>query len=104
MVAMMLGGLWVIVNPLGTVGALGAWANEASLGTLGAVVAGTPAASRLARWRESMGSVFSGAIGGPWCYMEFGNVRWCERPGAAGPAAARGGPEDRGEGPGHDRR
>ncbi len=25
-----------------------------------------------------MGSVFSGAIGGPWCYMEFGNVRWCE--------------------------
>ncbi len=41
---MMLGGFWVIINPLGTVGALGAWANEASLGTLGAVVAGTPAA------------------------------------------------------------
>ena len=76
---MMLGGLWVIVNPLGTVGALGAWANEASLGTLGAVAAGTPdhPDRTLA---ESMESVFSGAIGGPWCYMEFGNVRWCEDP------------------------
>ena len=75
--AMMLGGLWVIVNPAGTVGALGAWANEASLGTLGAVVAGTPDAPDRTL-AESMGSVFSGAIGGPWCYMEFGNVRWCE--------------------------
>jgi hypothetical protein len=74
---MMLGGFWVIVNPLGTVGALGAWADEASLGTLGVVVAGTPAAPNRTL-AESMESVFSGTIGGPWCYMEFGNVRWCE--------------------------
>jgi hypothetical protein len=76
---MMLGGFWVIVNPLGTVGALGAWANEASLGTLGAVVAGTPGAPDRTL-AESMESVFSGTIGGPWCYMEFGNVRWCSDP------------------------
>jgi hypothetical protein len=75
---MMLGGFWVIINPLGTVGALGAWASEASLGTLGAVVAGTPAAPDRTLG-ESMESVFSGTIGGPWCYMEFGNVHWCER-------------------------
>jgi hypothetical protein len=76
---MMLGGLWVIVNPTGTVGALGGWANEASLGTLGAVTAGTPdhPDRTLA---ESMQSVFSGAIDGPWCYLEFGNVRWCSEP------------------------
>jgi hypothetical protein len=74
---MMLGGFWVIVNPLGTVGALGAWANQASLGTLGAVVAGTPAAPDRTLG-ESMESVFSGTIGGPWCYLEFGHVRWCE--------------------------
>ncbi len=74
--AMMLGGFWVIVNPLGTVGALGAWANEASLGTLGAVVAGTPDAPERTL-AESMESVFSATIGGPWCYLEFGNVRWC---------------------------
>src|SRR6202167_2944662 len=42
MMAMMAGGLWVIVNPAGTVGALGAWANEASLGTLAATVGGSP--------------------------------------------------------------
>ena len=76
---MMLAGFWVIVNPLGTVGALGAWANEAGLGTLGAVVAGTPAAPDRTL-AESMEGVFSGTIGGPWCYMEFGNVRWCDEP------------------------
>ena len=77
--AMMLGGFWVIVNPLGTVGALGAWANEASLGTLGAVAVGTPDHPERTL-ADSMGSVFNGAIGGPWCYMEFGNVRWCNDP------------------------
>jgi hypothetical protein len=79
MAAMMLGGFWVILNPLGTVGALGAWASEASLGTLGAVAAGTPDHSERTL-ADSMGSIFNGAIGGPWCYLEFGNVRWCEDP------------------------
>ena len=79
MAVMMLGGLWVIVDPLGTIGALDAWANEASLGTLAAVTSGTPEHSGRTL-EESMRSVFSGAIGGPWCYMEFGNVRWCEEP------------------------
>ncbi len=41
--AMMVGGLWVIADPTGTVGALGAWANEASLGTLAVAARGTPA-------------------------------------------------------------
>jgi hypothetical protein len=77
MAVMMLGGLWVIVNPLGTIGALDAWANEASLGTLAAVTSGTPERSGRTL-EENMQSIFSGAIGGPWCYMEFGNVRWCE--------------------------
>ena len=27
-----------------------------------------------------MGDVFSGAIGDPWCFLEFGNVRWCSDP------------------------
>jgi hypothetical protein len=79
MSVMMLGGLWVIVNPLGTVGALDMWANEASLGTLAAVATGTPSHSGRTLG-ESMRSVFGGAIGGPWCYMEFGNVRWCDDP------------------------
>jgi hypothetical protein len=76
MIAMMAGGLWVIVDPIGTVGALGAWANEASLGTLGAVSAGTPAHPRRTL-AESDQYVFGAAIDGPWCYLEFGDVSWC---------------------------
>ncbi len=77
--AMMVGGLWVIVNPAGTVGALGQWANQASLGTLAAVTAGTPA-HRDRTLTESMQGVFAGVIGSPWCYMEFGDVDWCNDP------------------------
>jgi hypothetical protein len=77
--AMMVGGLWTIADPAGTVGALGRWADEAGAGTLGAVVSGSPANAprTLAR---SMGGLFEGVVGAPWCYLEFGNVGWCEDP------------------------
>jgi hypothetical protein len=79
MLAMMAGGLWVIADPSGTVGALGRWVDEASAGTLGAVVEGTPqhAPRTLA---DSMGGLFAGVVGAPWCYLEFGDVRWCVEP------------------------
>jgi len=79
MLAMMAVGLWVIVNPTGTVGALGRWAEQASIGTLGAVAGGSPqdAPRTLA---DSMREVFAAAIGAPWCYMEFGDVQWCRDP------------------------
>ena len=79
MFAMMMGGLWVIANPAGTVGALGAWANQASLGTLGAVAAGTPTHAQRTL-AGGLSDVFSAGVGAPWCYMEFGDVRWCEDP------------------------
>ncbi len=44
--AMMAGGMWVILDPTGTVGALGGWANQASLGTLAVTARGTPSARR----------------------------------------------------------
>lgn len=84
MLAMMAGGLWVIANPLGTLGALGAWANEASLGTLGAVVAGTVDHPERTL-AESNQNVFDAAIDAPWCYLEFGDVSWCENPGRLSP-------------------
>jgi hypothetical protein len=77
--AMMAGGLWVIVNPSGTIGALGAWTNEASLGTLAATVAGSPD-HPYRTLAESNREVFSAAIDDPWCYMEFGEVSWCSDP------------------------
>jgi hypothetical protein len=79
MLAMIAGGLWVIVNPIGTVGALGAWTNQASLGALGAVAQGTPNRGQTAL-AEGLEDVFATGVGAPWCYMEFGNVRWCDDP------------------------
>jgi hypothetical protein len=79
MVAMMASGLWVIVNPAGTVGVLGGWANEVGLGALGAVTRGTPAHPQRAL-AEANQYVFSSAIDGPWCYLEFNDVSWCENP------------------------
>jgi len=79
MLAMIAGGLWVIVDPIGTVGALGEWANEASLGGLGAMARGTPAHAQTTL-ADGLEEVFVTAVGAPWCYMEFGNVRWCDDP------------------------
>jgi hypothetical protein len=77
--AMVAGGLWTIADPTGTVGALGRWADAAGAGTLGAVVDGTPAhAPRTLA--QSMGGLFAAVVGAPWCYLEFGNVGWCEDP------------------------
>ena len=76
MTAMMAAGLWAIADPSGTVGALGSWANEASLGTLAATAQGSPSGTPVALGR-SMQVVFSAAIEVPWCYLEFGNVGWC---------------------------
>jgi hypothetical protein len=79
MATMMVGGMWVIADPTGTVGALGQWANQASLGTLAVAANGAPAGAGgvLAR---SMTTVFAAAIEAPWCYLEFGDVAWCRDP------------------------
>jgi hypothetical protein len=77
--AMMAGGMWVILNPTGTVGALGGWANQASLGTLAVTARGTPVGAGRAL-ADSMETVFAAVIEAPWCYLEFGNVGWCRDP------------------------
>jgi hypothetical protein len=79
MLAMMVGGLWVIANPAGTVGALGEISNQAGLGTLGAVAGGAPTDPDRTL-ADSMRALFSGAIEGPWCFLEFGSVGWCSDP------------------------
>jgi hypothetical protein len=78
-IAMMAIGLWLIADPLGTIGTVSRFANKASLGTFDAVAQGTTAnASRTLG--DSMRALFTGAIEVPWCYMEFGDVRWCSDP------------------------
>jgi hypothetical protein len=78
-VAMMACGLWMIADPAATVGALARWANQASLGALGAIAQGNPTVGARPL-SEGLGTVFADGIEGPWCYMEFGNVRWCRDP------------------------
>jgi hypothetical protein len=77
--AMMVAGMWVMLDPTGTVGAVGSWANQASLGTLAVTARGTPAGAGRAL-ADSMGTVFAAAIEAPWCYLEFGDVGWCRNP------------------------
>jgi hypothetical protein len=82
--AMTAAGLWVMLDPLGTIGALGAWANQASLGTLAVSASGSP--SRPAGALDgAMHTVFAAVIEGPWCYLEFGDVGWCRSPGRLDP-------------------
>jgi hypothetical protein len=73
------GGLWVMLNPAGTVGALSDWADEAGLGTLAVAAQGSPLAPGKALSAD-MEDVFAATIEGPWCFLEFGNVRWCREP------------------------
>jgi hypothetical protein len=75
-IAMMAVGLWLIADPLGTIGVVGKFANQASLGTLDEVAQGTTAKAP-GTLGDSMRALFSSAIEVPWCYMEFGDVRWC---------------------------
>jgi hypothetical protein len=77
--AMMVGGLWVILDPTGTVGALGGWANQASLGTLAVSARGSPAGAGRAL-ADSMATLFASTVEVPWCYLEFGDVGWCRNP------------------------
>jgi hypothetical protein len=83
--AMMVGGVWVIADPTGTVGALGEWANEAALGTLAVAAHGAPSTPGQALG-TSLDAMFAAAVEAPWCYLEFGDVSWCREPARLDPA------------------
>ena len=88
MLAMMIGGLWVIVDPADTVGAVSQLANQASLGVLAASATGDPNQPTRGL-ADSLDQVFTTAVGTPWCYLEFGNVDWCDDPGQLDPHLRR---------------
>ena len=79
LVVMVSGGLFVIADPGGTVGALGGLADSAALATVSASATGDPSRP-VASVDGAFGQVFAAAIDGPWCYLEFGDVEWCEQP------------------------
>jgi hypothetical protein len=88
MTAMMAGGLWVILDPTGTIGSLGQWANQAAIGTLATAVQGSPQRPERALG-ASLEAVFTAAIQAPWCYLEFGDVGWCREPARLDPRLHR---------------
>ncbi len=91
LLAMMAGGLWVIADPTGTVGAASRLVNEASLGALGAAATGDPS-HPVRSLDDALGALFDVSVTGPWCYLEFGDVGWCRDSSALDPgllAAAR---------------
>jgi hypothetical protein len=79
LLAMIAAAMWVTLDPSGTAGAAGGWANAASLGTLATVVNGAPVNGGSALG-DSMRAVFGAAVEVPWCYLEFGDVSWCRDP------------------------
>jgi hypothetical protein len=83
--AMTAAGLALMLDPGGTIGALGNWANRASIGTLAVSARGSPSDARDAL-DGAMRSVFASVVEGPWCYLEFGQVGWCRDPARLDPA------------------
>jgi hypothetical protein len=85
LVAVMVGcGLWIIADPVGTVGAVGNLADRAALTTVAASATGDPS-QPVATVDGAFGEVFDAATSGPWCYLEFGDVDWCREPSALDP-------------------
>jgi len=80
MLAMIAGGLWLMVNPIGGVGEVNRLANQASLGTLAAFSSGDPGGAER-KFSGGLHGIFSAIVQAPWCYLEFGDVAWCREPG-----------------------
>jgi hypothetical protein len=81
---MVCAGLWIIADPVGTVGAVGNLADRAALTTVAASATGDPS-QPVSTVDGAFAAVFDSAIIGPWCYLEFGDVDWCRAPGALDP-------------------
>jgi hypothetical protein len=81
---MVCAGLWIIADPVGTVGVVGGLADRAALTTVAASATGNPS-QPVATVDGAFGEVFDAAISGPWCYLEFGDVDWCRQATALDP-------------------
>ncbi len=79
LLAMIAGTLFMIADPTGTIGALSRWAQQASVGSLAAIGTGSPARPYRSL-ATSMQALYQASIEGPWCFLEFGNVAWCDEP------------------------
>jgi hypothetical protein len=79
MIAMIVAAMFVIADPSGTVGVLSRWADEASIGSFAAIGSGSDVRPYHAL-AASMEGLYSATIEAPWCFLEFGDVSWCDQP------------------------
>ncbi len=77
--AMIAAATFVIADPGGTIGALAQLAEEASVGAFSAVRDGDPQRP-YAALAASLRELYAASIEAPWCFLEFGDVSWCEQP------------------------
>ncbi|GAC1434999.1 MAG: hypothetical protein NVSMB51_03500 [Solirubrobacteraceae bacterium] len=85
MLCMMAAGLWLVADPQGTIGQAHELADTAGAGSIAAIV-GSDAAAPRRGLRDSLATIFAGAVTDPWCYMEFGDVEWCRNPARMSPS------------------
>jgi hypothetical protein len=78
MLAMIAAAMLVIADPEGTIGSLSQLADTASVGAFGAVAQGSTAHPYHAL-AESLQGLYAASIEAPWCFLEFGDVGWCDR-------------------------
>lgn len=78
-IVMMIGAMWIVYDPEGTVGEVAHYANEGSATILSAITTG-----ELARPGEGMAKVqrstFDEFVVGPWCALQFGGLEACNKP------------------------
>lgn len=88
MLAMIAGTLFVIADPSGTIGTLSQWAQEASVGSFGAIASGS-SAHPYRSLTQSMQELYAASVQAPWCFLEFGDVAWCDQPARLDPRLER---------------
>jgi len=84
MAALMLIGLVIVANPVGTIGFLNDAASKTALGVLTAASAQNPR-TPLVGFSHTLERLFDGTVKKPWCLLEFGDVHWCSDPAAKAP-------------------
>jgi hypothetical protein len=78
--AMIAAAMLVIADPGGTIGAVAQLAEEASVGAFGAVQDGNDPQRPYVALGASIRELYAASIEAPWCFLEFGDVSWCEQP------------------------
>lgn len=77
-VGLMVVGLVIVSNPLGTVGHASKLANDAAVGILAAST-GSPVDDPERALSDAVSGIFDQTVRDPWCALQFGSVEYCDQ-------------------------